>query len=226
MGTKDKKLIIFDLDGTLVDTLPDLAHCINLVMCELDLPEQEQQKVRKYIGNGIHRLMQDILSTELSVDPDEALVTRAFNSFIRHYQQHFTSESSLYPNAAVVLKRLKSNNIKLACITNKLEAFTLPLLKHFQIDNYFDLILSGDSLKKKKPDAFPLVFACTKLGVKVTDSVMVGDSENDMMAAKSAGMTSICVSYGYTNIGDIDKLSSDYVSDSFLQLLDFIVDLN
>lgn len=221
-ATKNQKLIIFDLDGTLIDTAPDLAHCMDLVMRELNLPKQGLQKVRKYIGNGVYRLVEDTLSVVLEKKPEQVFIDQAYNSFVKHYEKNLVKKSYLYPNILNSLKELKSKNINLACITNKLEAFTLPLLKHFQIYEYFDLVISGDSLDKKKPDAFPLEYASSRLGVAVANCMMVGDSENDVLAAKNAGMTSVCVSYGYTDKEAICELKPDIVLDLFSQLLDYI----
>ncbi len=222
MSRSFANLIIFDLDGTLIDTAPDLAHCVDLVMLELDLPRQSLQKVRRYIGNGILRLVQDVLREELDNEPDKDLVNQAFNSFLKHYQKNFAQQSCLYPNVKNTLEKLKSNNVKLACITNKLEVFTLSLLGHFKILKYFDLVLSGDSLEKKKPDAFPLEHACKQLGVIAENSIMVGDSKNDVLAAKNASMKSIFVNYGYTDIDEIEKFKPDIILDSFSYLLDHI----
>ena len=222
MKTKKTKLVIFDLDGTLVDTAADLAYSMNLVMRELNLPKQGVQKVRRHIGNGARRLVEGIVSTELGNKPDKDTLERALTAFNKHYQNNLVRESCLYPHIHECLERLRSSGIKLACVTNKPKTFTLPVLRHFQIERYFDLVISGDSLQKKKPDAFPLKYVCNRLGVESSECIMVGDSRNDMLAARNAGIHSVCVSYGYTEVEDINMLKPDTILNSCAKLLELV----
>ena len=216
------KLVIFDLDGTLIDTAPDLAHSMDLVMQELGLPKQGVSKVRRHIGNGVRRLVEDVMTSELQSTPDKGAVDKALDAFIGHYHEHLVRQSCLYPDVRKCLQGLRSSGIKLACVTNKAKAFTEPLLQHFQIGEYFDLVLSGDSLPKKKPDPFPLVHACQRFAVEVADCVMVGDSSNDMLAARGAGIRSVCMSYGYSDTETVKMLKPDVVLGSFAELMDLL----
>ncbi len=216
------KLVIFDLDGTLIDTAPDLAYSMDLVMQELGLPKQGVSKVRRHIGNGVRRLVEDVMSSELQNTPDKGAVDKALDAFIGHYHEHLVRQSCLYPDVRKCLQGLRSSGIKLACVTNKAKAFTEPLLAHFQIDEYFDLVLSGDSLPKKKPDPFPLVHACQRFAVEVADCVMVGDSSNDILAARDAGIRSVCMSYGYSDAEAVKMLKPDVVLGSFVELMDLL----
>lgn len=222
MKTKQTKLVLFDLDGTLIDTAPDLAHSMDLVMRELHLPTQGLKKVRRFIGHGVRRLVEDIVSTELEGKPAQATLEKALGAFNEHYREQLVQKSSLYPGVLECLQALRSRGVRLACVTNKPKAFTEPLLEHFLIDRYFDLVLSGDSLQKKKPDPFPLVHACQQLAVEIADSIMVGDSSNDILAARNAGIRCLFVSYGYSDAETIKALEPDVVLDSFAELMDHL----
>ncbi len=222
MKTKQIQLVLFDLDGTLIDTAPDLAHSMDLVMRELHLPAQGLKKVRRFIGHGVRRLVEDILSTELEGRPAQATLEKALGAFNEHYREQLVQKSSLYPGVLECLRTLRSRGVRLACVTNKPKAFTEPLLGHFQIDRYFDLVLSGDSLAKKKPDPFPLVHACQQLAVKTVDSIMVGDSSSDILAARNAGIRCMCASYGYSEAETVKALEPDGVLHSFAELMDHL----
>lgn len=222
MKTKQTKLVLFDLDGTLIDTAPDLAHSMDLVMRELHLPTQGLKKVRRFIGHGVRRLVEDIVSTELKGKPAKATLDKALGAFNEHYREQLVQKSSLYPGVSECLQTLRSRGVKLACVTNKPKAFTEPLLEHFLIDGHFDLVLSGDSLQKKKPDPFPLVHACQRLAVEVADSIMVGDSSNDILAARNAGMRCLYMSYGYSDTETVRALGPDVVLDSFADVMDHL----
>ena len=222
MKTQQTKLVLFDLDGTLIDTAPDLAHSMDLVMSELHLPTQGLKKVRRFIGHGVRRLVEDIVSTELEGKPAKATLDKALGAFNEHYREQLVQKSSLYPGVPECLQTLRSRGVKLACVTNKPKSFTEPLLEHFLIDGHFDLVLSGDSLQKKKPDPFPLVHACQRLAVKVADSLMVGDSSNDILAARNAGMRCMYMSYGYSDTETVRALGPDAVLDSFAEVMDHL----
>lgn len=222
MKTKQIQLVLFDLDGTLIDTAPDLAHSMDLVMRDLHLPAQGLKKVRRFIGHGVRRLVEDILSTELEGRPAQATLEKALGAFNEHYREQLVQKSSLYPGVLECLRTLRSRGVRLACVTNKPKAFTEPLLGHFQIDRYFDLVLSGDSLAKKKPDPFPLVHACQQLAVKTVDSIMVGDSSSDILAARNAGIRCMYASYGYSEAETVKALEPDGVLDSFAELMDHL----
>ena len=216
------KLFIFDLDGTLVNSVPDLANCINQVLQELDLPKQKSKTVMSYMGNGMRRLLQDILLEVMGGSYNDDIFEYAYKLFLKNYAKDSTSHSSLYPNVAETLAELRHKNIDLACVTNKLRAFTSPLIKHFNLNQYFSLVLAGDSLKKKKPDPYPLNYTCKHLRVRVNESVMVGDSEIDIYSANKAGMRSVYMSYGYGNNQAASTLGPDFSFGSIQRLLEIV----
>ena len=189
-------MILIDLDGTLIDTAPDLAASANKMLQDLGRPIYETEKVASWIGNGVSRLVKRALTGEMRAEPDRELYDRAFSLFLEHYSEELTCRSRLYPGVIEGLNQLQSQEFELACITNKAEVFTVPLLQALDLEKYFKLVLSGDSLPKKKPSPLPLQHACAHFGITPDHGLLVGDSSNDIQAARAAGMPVICVTYG------------------------------
>ena len=212
------KMVMVDLDGTLVHTAPDLADCTNLMLADLGRPTRDLNTVSTWIGNGVSRLVKRALTNEMYAEPDPKLFEQALARFRAHYAQHVARKSRPFPGAVEGLQRLKATGFKLACITNKAEQFTLPLLQQLGLAGYFELTVSGDSLPKKKPDPLPLLHACKHFGISPDRGLLAGDSGNDVKAARAAGMPVICVSYGYNHGHDIRESSPDAVIDSLAEL--------
>ncbi len=205
------KAVVIDLDGTLIDTAPDLAYAAELMMAELGLPCPSQDTVTSYIGNGVSRLVKRVLTGEMDAEPDAALFERALASYNKHYRANVSLHSRLFPGVVEGLQALKAMGLRVACITNKAEAFTHPLLKDTGLFDYFELILSGDSLPKRKPDPLPLLHACEVFGIQPTELLLIGDSINDTQAARAAGSAVFCVPYGYNRGRPVAELDSDAV---------------
>ena len=205
------KAVVIDLDGTLIDTAPDLAYAAELMMAELGLPCPSQDTVTSYIGNGVSRLVKRVLTGEMDAEPDAALFERALASYNKHYRANVSLHSRLFPGVVEGLQALKAMGLRVACITNKAEAFTHPLLKDTGLFDYFELILSGDSLPKRKPDPLPLLHACKVFGIQPTELLLIGDSINDTQAARAAGSAVFCVPYGYNRGRPVAELDSDAV---------------
>jgi phosphoglycolate phosphatase len=216
------ELILFDLDGTLVDSVPDLATAIDAMMEALGLPARGETQVREWVGNGMERLVRRALVGRLEGEPDEVLLQRGFPVFRDAYHQHNGETSRLYPGVREILEHLHSEGLPLGCITNKAHEFTLPVLQTLDMERYFKIILSGDSLPEKKPHPLPLLHAAEQLGASPEKSLMVGDSINDVKAARGAGFRIICVSYGYNHGRDIREAQPDAVIDRFDDLLALI----
>jgi phosphoglycolate phosphatase len=216
------KMVMIDLDGTLIHTAPDLAACANRMLCDLGRSEWPIEKVMTWIGNGVPRLVKRALTGEMQAEPKEALFDKALALFQRHYGAHVSDLSRPYPGVAEGLERLKAQGFSLACITNKAGAFTLPLLKNLDLHNYFRLVLSGDSLPRKKPDPLPLMHACRHFGITPEHGVLVGDSSNDVQAARAAGMPVICVTYGYNHGHDIRDSHPDAAVDSLAEVPQYL----
>ena len=212
------KMVMVDLDGTLIHTAPDLAASANRMLKDLGRPQRELEIVSTWIGNGVPRLVKRALTGEMLAEPDAALYERGLALFQKHYAAGVSEFSRPFPGVVEGLTALAAMGFALACITNKAEAFTLPLLKNLDLHKYFALVLSGDSLPKQKPDPLPLLHACRHFGITPDHGVLVGDSGNDVQAARAAGMPVICVPYGYNHGHDIRASHPDLVVESLAQL--------
>lgn len=215
---KKPRLILFDLDGTLVDSVPDLAHCIDGMMTQIGRPAWGESRVREWVGNGVERLVKRALIGQLDGEPDTADYTQALPLFMDLYSRHNGQRSQLYPGVKSALEQLKSAGYTLACVTNKADQFTRPLLQALGVYDYFSLITSGDTLPRKKPDPLPLLHSAEHFGLSPAESLMVGDSSNDVKAARAAGFYIVCVPYGYNHGLDIRDSAPDAVIDSLEQL--------
>lgn len=216
------KVVIIDLDGTLIDTAPDIAASANAMLRELGLRSYDRTTIATWVGNGVSRLVKRALTGDMDGEPDPSLYERAYPVFIRHYGERVSRESRPYPGVPAVLQRLRAAGFRLACITNKPGPFTLPLLKDLGLRDYFELVVSGDSLPARKPDPLPLRHACEYFGITPEQGVLIGDSANDTHAARAAGMPVICVTYGYNQGIDVRELNPDAVIDSLKELPDHI----
>ena len=215
------KLIAFDLDGTLVDSLPDIAFAAHRTLEELGLPSLDDDEVRGWVGDGVTRLLKRVLTGERQAEPDPALLARAMDVFRRAYSEHLCVDSRLYPGALELLKALQGR-CRLACITNKSRMFTEPLLPALGIDGYFDLVVSGDTLPALKPDPRPLLYAAEKFRLPPSDCCMVGDSRNDISAARAACVRTVALSYGYRQGEDLMALGAEVQFDTLSELLPWL----
>lgn len=203
------KAVMIDLDGTLLDTAPDLALAANLMLKELGRRELPLETIRSYIGKGIRRLVARALTASPDGEPGEELLARAMPIYERHYAAVLYASTRPYPGVVEGLEALRAAGFHLACITNKAEAFTLPLLRAAGLIDYFGIVLSGDSLPKRKPDPMPLLHACRLFGIAPHEMVLIGDSLNDTQAARAAGCHVFCVPYGYNEGRDVRELDCD-----------------
>ncbi len=218
MKLRKPKMILIDVDGTLVDSVPDLAYCVDEMMKQLGMPERGEAAVRNWVGNGVERLVCRALINRLDGEPDEALFEKAYPIFLDLYAENTSKRSVLYPGVREGLDYLESQGYRLGCVTNKAAQFTLPLLKDLGVHDGCASIVSGDTLPKKKPDPLPLLHSAEKLGVKPEDALMLGDSMSDVKAARAAGFQIVCMSYGYNHGVDIRESHPDAVIDSMAEL--------
>ena len=202
---------MIDLDGTLVDSIPDLAAAANGMLREMGRAELGVDVIRTFVGKGIPNLVARALTGSLdgSVAPD--VLERAMPIYERYYTEFNGRHSTVYPGVVEGLDALRTARFPLACVTNKSGRFTLALLECVGLARYFDEVVAGDTLPQKKPDPAPLLHACRKLGVQPREMLLIGDSLNDVQAARAAGCPVFCVPYGYNEGRDVRELDVDAI---------------
>ena len=211
------KALFFDLDGTLIDSAPDLADAVNFMLKQLGKRGYNLATIRSWIGGGATLLIQRALSGKKEPkNIEEQLLNKAKEHFFAYYEKNLCNKTKAFPNAKETLQTLKKR-YPLALITNKPERFIKPILKHLELD-FFDLIIGGDTLPEKKPSPLPLLHACNHFGIGAKEAIMVGDSYNDIEAAKRASIVSVLVTYGYES----QKLDSHYIINNLNELLELV----
>lgn len=208
------RLVLFDLDGTLVDSAPDLAAAANAMLAQLGRPAQPAARVTGWIGNGMARLVKRALTGAMDAEPEPALFERGLAAFKAHYARNLTVRTRPYPGVPQMLARLAARGFLLGCVTNKAEAFTRPLLDQLGLRRYLPIIVGGDTVATRKPDPAPLLHAAERAGVVPQEAGMVGDSANDFLAARAAGMRLVAVTWGYHQGADVRAAGADVVVDS------------
>ncbi|MFQ5644800.1 MAG: phosphoglycolate phosphatase [Thiogranum sp.] len=211
-------MILIDVDGTLVDSVPDLAFCVDEMMRRLGRDPRGETRVRDWVGNGVERLVRRALIGQLDGEPDEAEFDRAYPVFLELYAENTSKRSLLYPGVAEGLDYLKAAGYALGCVTNKAEQFTLPLLRDLGVYDYFSIVICGDTLEQKKPHPAPLLHAAEFFKVSPAQSLMVGDSISDVKAARAAGFQIACLPYGYNHGEDIRIAEPDVIIETLAHL--------
>jgi len=212
------RAVLFDLDGTLVDSAPDLTLAANKMLSALGYPQVNCTQVKGWVGDGVRSLVLRALTAILGDVPDESLIEQGYVLFQRYYAESVYQDSTLYPGVHETLQTLKSSGLALACVTNKPSRFTKPMLEKSGLTGFFGAVVSGDDLSLKKPDPAPLEFAAEQLGVPLTACVLVGDSTNDIRAAGAAGIPVLWATYGYAGRDDIEQDATHGAIDTIFQL--------
>ena len=204
------KAAAFDLDGTLLDTLPDIAEAARRMLTDTGRPEVGTESVRRYVGDGIERLAKRLLTGQMDGEPRADELQRALDLFEHHYRDTLTQRTRPFPGVQEGLRQFAREGLKLACVTNKAESFTLPLLEGTGLRGFFDLVVAGDTLSRRKPDPLPLLHCAQQFGAQPHELLMVGDSMNDALAARAAGCPVFCVPHGY-GARDVRELDCDAI---------------
>ena len=212
------RAVLIDLDGTLLDTAPEIAAAAAAMLAELGLESLPAEKVRGFIGKGIPSLVRRVLESSLGRLPDERRIGSGIESFFFHYEKQNGGSAKTYPGVREGLSSLLANGIPLACVTNKAARFTEPLLEATALRSFFATVVCGDSVANKKPAPDPLLFACAKLAVVPGEAVMVGDSSNDALAARAAGCPVLLVPYGYSEGLAVQGIDCDGIVPSLLHV--------
>ncbi len=216
------KVIMIDVDGTLVDSVPDLAYCVDEMMVEFGMERRGEDKVRHWVGNGVSKLVERAINGELEGQLNKELFNKAYPIFLNYYAENTAKRTCLYKGVREGLDYLSSQGYYLGCVTNKATQFTHPLLKELGIFDYFKIVISGDTLTKKKPDPMPLLYGAEYFGVRPEECLMIGDSVSDVKASRSAGFDIICMSYGYNHGNNIADEKPDLVIDSMTELVKYL----
>ena len=203
--------VIVDLDGTMVDTLGDFEAALNRMLAELDLPPVSRALVERTVGKGSEHLIRSVLEHQLALPQVNALMEPAWRIYQRHYLEINGAFSDVYPGVLAALQQWQGSGLQLACLTNKPLDFARPLLKAKGLDVFFAQVFGGDSFERKKPDPLPLYKTCEALGTLAAQTLMVGDSENDGLAARAAGCPVVLVSYGYNHGRPIREVDAEGV---------------
>lgn len=215
---KNITALLFDLDGTLVDSAPDLTAAVNIMLQQLGLPAREEAQVRIWVGNGVDNLICRAITNDMAGRADPDLFARAKPLYKAAYASHISVYSTVYPGVREGLSQLQAAGLPMACVTNKLTEFSIPLLARLGIGHFFATVVGGDCTPNPKPAPDALLLCAERLGVPIAQSLMVGDSRNDVSAARNAGCPVVCVPYGYNHGRDIREARPDAVIASIADL--------
>ena len=210
MALSTPDMVLLDLDGTLVDSVPDLAWSLNRTLAIIGLPGHELERIRGWIGLGIEHLIRCALAGGPGAGPDPSLFERALPVFLEVYGENACVHSHCYPGV--------QEGIDLGCVTNKRAQFAESILKKLGLLDDFGIVVAGDTLPKRKPDPMPLLHAARHFHVAPENALMIGDSCKDVEAARAAGFQVLCVTYGYNFGRDIRDAGPDAVVDSLAEL--------
>ena len=216
-GAAALRAVIIDLDGTMLDTVPDFQVALNGMRAELGLAPLGQERIAPMVGKGSENLIRAVLA----LDFDHATVERHFEAAMAAYQRHYLAingrHSVLYDGVLEGLDALRGLGLRLACVTNKPIAFATPLLAQKGLAPFFEVVYGGDSLARKKPDPMPLLQVCTDFELAPGQVVAIGDSSNDAEAARAAGCFVLTVPYGYNHGRPVQEINSDGIVSSLFE---------
>lgn len=213
--------VLFDLDGTLVDSAQDMYIALNLTLTEVAFPVVSYAQVTTWVGNGIEILVKRALSGDIAVNSDlpKHLVIDAVARFKSHYQQLAGDYVALYQHVETGLSA--TAHLPKAIVTNKDRVFTEQLLEKLNLTSHFKVLVCGDD-GEKKPSPSPLLKACEALNISPEKAIMIGDSKSDIVAAKSAEIDVLAFTYGYNQGFDLKELEPEYLCDGFLDIIPII----
>jgi len=216
-GAAALQAVIIDLDGTMLDTVPDFEAALNGMRADMGLGAIDQATIKPMVGKGSEKLVRDALL----LDWDAARVEDVYDDAMAGYQRHYLAingqRSTLYDGVIEGLQAMRAQGMRLVCVTNKPVAFALPLLEQKGLAPYFERVFGGDSFAKKKPDPMPMLGACAALDLPPSHVVAIGDSTNDAESARAAGCFVLTVPYGYNHGRPVQEIKSDGIVDSLLE---------
>ena len=214
------KAILFDLDGTLFETAPELAEAVNLMLKDLEMTELKTNEIKRFIGRGAENLIKQSIEVSSKKDPTPVFA-KAEKLFAHHYSL-ISANSLMYEGVEKSIIDLKAKDFLLGCVTNKPAIYTEALMNHSRLADFMDIIVSGDTTEKKKPDPLPILHALNQLNIEPKDAIMVGDSVVDIEAGFAAGTYIFTVPYGYQFGESIISDKVDYAMSNFSELTQII----
>jgi phosphoglycolate phosphatase len=212
------RAIAIDLDGTLLDTIPDLAGAVNRVLAELKYPTLDLDLVKSFVGGGLGEHMRKSLRTVLKREPTDDEKSDAMARYRRHYAEHIADETTIYPGVIEGLEAFKSRGLSLSVVTNKWSSYTHALLEHFKLDRYFHHVVSGETLAHNKPHPAMIYWSAGKHGVHPGEMLMLGDSGNDSRSAQAAGSPVVLLDYGYSEGEALHDLRPNAIVSTFTDI--------
>ncbi|MDA8109505.1 MAG: phosphoglycolate phosphatase [Betaproteobacteria bacterium] len=211
------RAVLVDLDGTLLDTAPDIAAAANAMLADLALGSVPLEAVRDFIGQGIGNLVRRCLERAAGRAPEPALLDAALERFAEHYARENGRGAKAYPSVREGLTAMRADGLRLACVTNKASRFSAPLLERAGLAGYFEALVCADVVGKRKPDPALFREACAQLGAAPAESVVIGDSANDAQGGRAAGCRVLLVPYGYREGMDVRAIASDGIVGTLLE---------
>jgi len=221
MDTK-KEIIVFDLDGTLINSAPDLCYALNQTLSEINIPEITLQEVMGYLGDGALELIKRGITKYSNIKNFDTELLRL--RFLEIYDNCLLNKTDFYPNVLQTLKDLKKMDFTLAICTNKPELLAKRIINGLNGSSFFDIITGGDTYEFRKPDPRHLINTILETGKKVETAIMIGDSKNDINCAKKANIPSIAVNFGYSKV-PVESLNPDLVMSDYINLTQHIEDI-
>jgi len=221
-GAAAIRAAIIDLDGTMLDTVPDFELALNGMRADFGLAPITQAVIEPMVGKGSEKLIRDVLALDYDAARIDAVFDQAMAAYQRHYLTINGERSRLYEGVIEGLQAMRDMGLRLACVTNKPIAFATPLLAQKGLSPYFELVYGGDSLPKKKPDPMPLLQVCSDFDLAPPSVVAIGDSSNDAEAARAARCYVLTVPYGYNHGRPVQSIDSDGIVNSLLDAAELI----
>lgn len=210
---------LFDLDGTLVDTAPDINVSLNFTLAKSGFQSVTEDHTRHWIGHGARVLIQQALVHQEFDGDVTTQLEQMLEPFLDHYSEHHAELSKVYPTVVDTLRALQTRGARLAVVTNKITRLSTQIVDSLNLTAYFDLIVCGDTTPTPKPDPAPVHYCLDRFQVSPQNALFVGDSNTDVGAAHASGTAIVCMRDGYNHGEDVSKLGVDGVIDLFEELL-------
>jgi len=222
------RAVVFDLDGTLIDTLPDLTAAVNAMLTALGARNIPQARIRQLIGDGADKLVARAVAEATTGEPeltDADEQSRAMQLFLHYYEQHLYVQSRVYPEAARVLRLLRDKGLRVGCVTNKSSRFAIPVLELAGLSGFLELTLCADRSEDRKPSPALLLETCQRFQLVPREMLYVGDAHTDVIAARAAGCGAVAVTFGYHKEGALERVEPDATVGSLMGIVTDVLHL-